>query len=842
MAMASQGMELATRSIDLLTALGNTANSPDSIQARGLVIPNENCFAFYQAILTSSPPKPVAIFLIQSSGSLGRLMAGDLHLRWLTSTVSGLFQYHSEQFIFDTICAFIFQARRPANKESLSKRQLDFNADRVKIQPVLDKIISSIWFYIVNSGIIKSGIGNMLPLPEELESICTKGHHLQSHKLGTVLAQLQRCKGELLIDSKFLIKNLTSWLIYHFTGYIRIVVKGKVIYSQNSGESDNEKRIEIRIWDSCLSDGECTTEANTTMDELNIYTLVAGDLQLLFRLDCVDSSLHETEPRIRSKLYHTSITYPSIVTGRGSIKNLIRCAAVQIVSWLLKLPVLRYLELQDLVFEVDARQANTTSEKNTRLANLLTRLPSILNQGWPEDSISTFIYARPVADDTDDKSSTDSEEELGDTTKVPYMKWVKSVEEPMLKTVIEYYPIIRDNLREVRKSCYCWACRHRITTKGLSIFRGCLLHKAFMEIMQLIAHAIADSFGCDDISAVSHIKLDDLGVLNVLGNISEGQLRWNDWFTVVARTYLGCPPLTTMKSGRSTLMDQLPQVKGLPISYAPTVLAVQYGGLAIVAPWIDMTIDAYQCKPFAMEAVVGRTTISNEDTKQFRTQGVEGDFAVIEARDAELLDHVLDKLTEGAQLPTEATIQKDDTAIDIDVILANSGPSRYQLWLRVSTAAQSRLIDPNSAMRSACRLDTRVKCPHNTDYSNETQRRVRGLVRTYSFNDILSLWSEAMGQEKTPAHEIPIITVSPLCDSYLKLNVVLSFSSHLPLILSSETACLSCIVEQAQNFGRDEESDFLVNGFVIVASNEMNHTDWSMVSPQIHGAKTIMDA
>ncbi|KAI1407945.1 hypothetical protein F5Y13DRAFT_205169 [Hypoxylon sp. FL1857] len=863
--MSSQGMELAARSIDLLKALGDTANSPDSIvrtglelgrwlgrerlnerelqlclqHARSLVFPNANSFHFYQAVLTNSPPKHAALFVVQTSGSLGRLMANDLNLRWLASTVAGLFQFHSEKFISDAICTFIFQARRPS-KGLLSKHQLEYNDDRVKMQPVLDKIISSIWFYIVNSGTIKSGIGELLPLPKVIEEVCVKGHHLQSYDLGTVIAQLQGCEGELLIESEHLIKNLTSWLIYHFNGHIRVVLGGNVIYNKNAEENGFPKRIEVRVCNSCPRDEECTMGANTTISELHVYTIVAGNLQSLFQTEYTDSSrLFETEPRIRSKLYNTSIGYPKTTAGRDSIKNLVRCTTVHIVDWMLKLPVLKSLQQHDLTFEVDAGQTNGMSEKNTRLANILARLPSILNLGWPEYPISTFVYAEPAAGDQSDGASINSEEESSAPPQDSYTKWVKGLDNPVLKTVLEHYPILRDTLREVKKSCFCWSCRNSIPTNGIAIYPGCLQHKALIEIMQLIAHAIVDSFGCDDVSAVSRIELEDLGVLEVLGTIAEGQLRWNDWFTVAARTYLGCPPPTKIKLGKSQILNEMPQMKGLPATFTPCVIAVQYGGLAVIAPWIDMSIDMCQCKPFSMEAVAGRLGLPSEDPAQLRMQSVEGDFAVIEARDAEVLEHGLINIMNGAKMFTEAAIQRDDTAINVDVILVNSDLSRYQLWLRMSTTTRSRLVDPSCAMRAACQLGAKIKCNHATGSPSDIDTSIRGLVRTHSFNDVLGFWSDNAGPMKVPSEETPIITISPVCDTYHGLNTVLSFGSSLPLILSHETSCLSCIVDQAQKFQREEESKFLTNGFVVVVSKEIRHTDWSVHSQRARSMKSI---
>jgi hypothetical protein len=193
--VVARSMDLSARGVDLLTAITETANSPHSVvhvameigrwlgreklnerelqfcleKARGLVKPNLRGNQFYDAVLTGTRERTVGSLFTQ------RYMVNDPYLCWMTSTIACLFEFHSENFISDVLCSFIMQAHLSEDGKPVTEYQLAWHSVRLRLKPVLEKIVSSIWYNVVNSGIIKSGqLGSneSLPLPRELKEVC----------------------------------------------------------------------------------------------------------------------------------------------------------------------------------------------------------------------------------------------------------------------------------------------------------------------------------------------------------------------------------------------------------------------------------------------------------------------------------------------------------------------------------------------------------------------------------------------------------------------------------------------------------------------------------------------
>lgn len=161
-------------------------------------------------------------------------MTDDPFLCWMTSTTARLFEFQGEDFISDVLCSFIMQAHNNGGK-ALKEYQLAWHPLRIQLKPVLQKIISSMWFNAVNSGVVKrnqQGSLTSLPLPTELKEVCPRGHNMESHRLGTILCQLRETQGEVIIESDNVITNLTLCLIYQFKGRVRDVVSGKIVYDK----------------------------------------------------------------------------------------------------------------------------------------------------------------------------------------------------------------------------------------------------------------------------------------------------------------------------------------------------------------------------------------------------------------------------------------------------------------------------------------------------------------------------------------------------------------------------------------------------------------------------------
>jgi hypothetical protein len=258
-------MDVSARSIDLLTALTETINNPQGVlqfgleigrwlgreklserqlqacleKANGLAVANSRGHEFLKTVNAGTRQHAVGHIFSQPSGSLGRLMARDPYLCWMISTIACLFEFHGEDYISNMLCAFIMQTHLSQGDEALNESQLTWHPLRLQLKPVIDKIVSSVWLNVVNSGVVQSsrtGCLAALSLPAKIKDVCPRGHHLEWHKLGMVLSRLRNLEEETIIQSKHIVFNLTIWLLYHFKGQLRVVVSGSIVYNEVLGQ------------------------------------------------------------------------------------------------------------------------------------------------------------------------------------------------------------------------------------------------------------------------------------------------------------------------------------------------------------------------------------------------------------------------------------------------------------------------------------------------------------------------------------------------------------------------------------------------------------------------------
>ncbi|KAH6839584.1 hypothetical protein B0I37DRAFT_386776 [Chaetomium sp. MPI-CAGE-AT-0009] len=790
-------VEVAARGMDLLTAIFNSpgtravANIARWLgregvdeeelrlcleQSSGLVYGNDNCEDFYKAVTLQPPITKIAKdFVAQgTSGSLGGQMAAHPHLRWLTSTVAGLFQFHSQDFIHATLLAFIIQANRNRG-ELLSETKAKYDTRGITIKRVLRKLVDSVWFNVVNSGTAKSGITGILPLPKGLVDICEDGHYLKPFELGSCLAQIRTAAhhGEIIIESMYIIKDLVWWLWYHFTGNLTVVVGGKILEDKPWESADGValSRIEIRIRKSCTP-GTCDPDVNSRSSEntMRAWVAVAGNAQDLFETTTYNRGGAFPPDRgaaVRTELYDVHLTRLrdgaiSTPIGFETLKVRARSTAVIIVAWLLDLPVSGTVEGDpDLAFAVQPesgdREGSGQSRRTPRVMDLVARSPSILNMGWDDyEKRIAFVFTPPP---TKEAGRLSGETGLG-TGPIDF------------QLVLHCYPILRDLANHVSALCTCMLCRHervnRRPTRGGIFQKGCFQNQVLMGVMQLVAHAIADCFGCEDASAPLPGE-EDLGVLALLSSVAGGIVRWNDWFAVASRVFLGCPDL---------LKEQPP--RGF---YQCPRLAVQYGGLATLAPWLDMSADLRFIKPFSMARVKGRIGVLRSDPASET-----GGFSI---------QSMIESQGERIQRNTEGgCIAPSDphTTLETDMILVPEEKNRYDLWLRVRTKQYSRLIDPSSAIRALPHLlGNQHLCPHTVDESSGRGDRVADIVQAGSFDQVLGTWGAADISQSMVPFQDSFCGLSPLCDSHLRLNITASLTLHHARILTGERTCVACL-------------------------------------------------
>jgi hypothetical protein len=832
MANNQSGLELAARGMDLLTAilnsprrrvvaniarwLGREGVDEEELslclqQSAGLVYANDNCETFYTTVTAQLPITQIAKdFVVQgTAGSLGGQMATHPRLRWLTSTVAGLFQFHGEDYIHATILAFIIQANQKSGKP-LSKTDAKYDTSGVTMKRVLKKLVDSVWFYVVNSGTAKLGIANVLPLPKALDDVCKHGHYLTPFDLGSFLARIRAASqggGEIVIESTYLIKDLVWWLWYHFPGNLTVVVGGRILEEkpEESTDAAAPSRIELRVGKSCPPGG-CDPSVNRSPSSENTvkaHVAVAGKARDLFGATTQNSgspALSDRGAAVRIDLYDV---FPRRRDGETSVASeslqiRIRSTAVSIVSWLLDLPVFGTAEgTPDLAFAIQSKPGDEEGSGQTwrasRVMDFVARSPLILNMEWEvQEKNVAVVFKGPSME----RAGVIPNEDHLSGGSVEHRRYSTTTD---FEVVLRHYPILKDLASGVKKICKCMPCRQeksKLRPAGSAIFdKGCLQNQVIMQVLQLVAHAIADCFGCEDASALSP-DAEDLGALALLSGVTRGRVRWNDWFAAASRVFLGCPDLLEAQGPGG--VDTNPR------------LAVQYGGLATLAPWLDMSADLRLVKPFSMQRLRGRIGVLRGDgvpgTGEVLIQSVEGDFAVIDSRETEVIESQVDEVqgTAGGVTP-ECTAPADPhTRLETDMILVPEARNHYELWLRARTKKYSRLIDPSSAIRALPRLlENQHLCSHTVDETSSARRDpMAGVVRASTFDQVLGTWGAGCSTSETMAQATnTFYSLSPLCDSHLRLNVTAALTLNHARIVTSEKACLAC---------RSKEKDILV--------------------------------
>lgn len=876
------GLDISARSINLLAAITEITSSRSSPvqlaiglgswlgrerldqdqlrfcleKAQGLVIANSNGNQFYEAVAAGTKERSIGPIYIRPSGSLGHLMAKDPYLRWMTSTIACLFEFHREGFITDVLCSLIMQSHISKDGERLREYELAWHPLRLQLKPVLEKVISGIWYNIVNSGVVKTGESGSLtslPLPPELKSVCPRGHNMESYELGVLLSQLQKVRGEIIIESDKMVSNLTLWLTYHFRGRLKVTISGNIIYDQRLGPEDTT--IEHRTQEFCDGSTPCAVKERT--GGVTVYSSVAGDLKEIFTGSYDSPATRQQGPRTRQKLYQP-VSYPSGAAGARSIQVLARQTAYQMVNWLLGLRVLRCANSNRISFKVllDEPEAGT-AEEDLRVNDILARVPSIINMQWGHIQPAAVVYSAPVKDtnsgedtnseeEDDDLESDDQTDGSGDELELDDDESDSSTDNHYNATpenILQHFPILLDFMQEVARSCRCYHCKSSepLGTNIAKLKPGCLKHTTFMEVMTYIAHSISEAFGADDCSAPASGDITDWGVLDILRDVVDGTMSWNTWLNTAACVVLGCPSikeLTMVKLGEEyTIGRNVVNAELLN----PTIVAVQHGSLAVVAPWLDLTQPLSILNCFAFRLVQGKLGILAG--KESSLQTLQEDFAVIETRHTDDVQSYVDKVAFVAEeVGSQVGLLHDNSSAKSDVFLISTRPCLYKLLMRVTSGSHSRILDPAWAMIKISQPIMSISCTHPIDQKIELQASAPTL-RLYTYDEILGRWPDVRnahlrnivnvrrdfnlgpvecepkhGGEKPEGNEtlhqgrhyyhhwsllgaaqhpntIPPFRVSHILDSFFKFNTALALVSYNVAILNCETACLACILE-----------------------------------------------
>ncbi|KAE9369827.1 hypothetical protein N431DRAFT_511667 [Stipitochalara longipes BDJ] len=440
------------------------------------------------------------------------------------------------------------------------------------------------------------------------------------------------------------------------------------------------------------------------------------------------------------------------------------------------MPPQRFMDLGFSVDLLHLQENEGTSVMN--VSNILGRSPGILNfrlSARPK-GFGTTVFA-----ETSDTMASD-EENHGEQL---HLSQDQVNRKRVLDTILGHFSVLHDLMEEARGYCNCRSCRTYPDYPTVSFIRGsgCVRTMAFEETLVLIAHAIADGFCVDDVSAAIDATPITEAMICLFQELCEdSRIVWDTWFAVAASVFLGCPfqrHVLDAKDGGTTFA------------------VIQYGNLAVIAPWVDLS-----------QQLV-----------------VEGAFAS-GPRKGVLVSPLMIAKTESnsglLKTRTEIVLDDDSSEAAVDFILVPVGESVYRLLMRVQSQNYSRIVDPSDALRRVTRtLPPHPRCKH---MKTSILPKLPLPASIYSFDDVLGRWNEESfleasgdrdGEEK-PA----IFHITERLTNRLLENIAVALSVG-TIAATDDGMCFGCMLKAVERVGNPpDRGDHLFDRFFIMTGSE----------------------
>jgi len=345
-----------------------------------------------------------------------------------------------------------------------------------------------------------------------------------------------------------------------------------------------------------------------------------------------------------------------------------------------------------------------------------------------------------------------------------------------------------------------------------------------MEVMLYFAHGIADAFGAPDVSGCTAIGAGDSGATEILldaidgvrmSQSYEGVIRWNTLLSTSTQMFLGCPPLDKLTDAtyNDASVDTSPHFMQ---NLSSSIIAVQHGDLAVVAPWLDISQPLSCHRSFRFTIVQGRLGLPIDDSFHGPVlQELARDIAVIETQHTEDVSDY-DNTHKTPVLAPKSAIQilEDESETFCDYMLVSVDQTRYKLLMRVSSNLHSRMVDPSMAMLKLASQVIPVSCKHAKSRDSVVPESSTGEL--YGFDQLLGRWGDTTKREtispdnssepesvtpktkKTKETQKPLpLRLSHSLNTHFKYKTALALTNDDSVFVNLGDACLSCSLQQA---------------------------------------------
>jgi hypothetical protein len=318
----------------------------------------------------------------------------------------------------------------------------------------------------------------------------------------------------------------------------------------------------------------------------------------------------------------------------------------------------------------------------------------------------------------------------------------------------------------------------------------------------------------------------------------EGVVRWNTLLSTSTQIFLGCPPLHKLTDAtyNDASVDTSPHFMQ---HLSSAIIAVQHGGLAVVAPWLDIS-QHLSCRGcFQFTIVEGQLGLPIDETSSGPVlQGLARDTAVLETQHTEDVSDYASRNKVPEHSSTKALeILEDKSEAFCDYVLLSVDEKRYKLLMRVSSESHSRMIDPSMAMLKLASKVFQVKCAHTKTTAAVVPERAT--AELYQFDELLGRWGDTTRRETISPNNSPEppesqsdgenalqsiddppgpnlsatnantaesapkprkLRISHFLDSSFKYNTALALTDDDPVFVNHGDSCMQCCLSQGTEF------------------------------------------
>lgn len=579
----------------------------------------------------------VASLKLKAPVNVGRWMSYGPELYTQVTTVAALLTHHRASYAAEAVCNLVCDSEG-----------LPGEAEKDRLLPIAEKVAESIANDVVNCG---HNFGHL----EKFGDTCR--HVVDVHTFAEVVKAVCGATGNIVIHSKKFLADVYMWLWTHVDGKVSVSIAGRPIHSEQVGRLG--RAVEMLVDEDCSKEN---SRHRGKRDRITVSSVGDGSDEIL--LD-ISSSPCTSHPNIRQPFYDLEEHCRGPTDGMLARDTLLEISILgqRIVKWIMDRP-LRANAHTEIAYAACLSQDDNTILHPTpvTVGHLLKKQPSICNADFGTSTISATFNP---PDDADDHTQMDWEADF---------------------KILKCFPQSKEIIDRMRKECWCHECRHG-KARELGEDPQCLCSLARDRLWLIIAHSIAEGFGAPDASNLGNFAAVRTGSRELMFRLIYHKIvSWDVWFSLAARTYMGCPFALSDVHTDGTLKE---------------LAVVQFGSAVVVAPWLDLDTDFELQDSFSMRMVEGQV------------RGMETKFGVahVEVSAGSGMGQI--DLHDPGVLTNEH-YSPDNAGLEVHSAVIGVAGSPYRLVLSVESPNYFRSVNPSVAFMALARSAEPI-CDHAQD-------------------------------------------------------------------------------------------------------------------------------